>query len=153
MKPEELKLYADFMKENQLEYLEVKKGDFQLVLSKNPKTPRTEGNEQKRREEIAPGVKSEEILDEYSHPSQKLSDAVYIKSPIVGTFYRSSSPGSPAFVEKGSSVKKGDTLCIVEAMKVMNEIKSEHDGIIHDILVENANPVEYGQVIFIIKVT
>jgi acetyl-CoA carboxylase biotin carboxyl carrier protein len=74
-----------------------------------------------------------------------------VKSPIVGTFYRSSEPGSPAFVEVGSSVKKGDVLCIIEAMKLMNEIDSEYDGEIVNIYVENGQPVQYSERLFAIR--
>ena len=74
-----------------------------------------------------------------------------VKSPIVGTFYRSSEPGSPAFVEVGASVKKGQVLCIIEAMKLMNEIDSEYDGEIASIYVENGQPVQYGERLFAIK--
>jgi acetyl-CoA carboxylase biotin carboxyl carrier protein len=70
---------------------------------------------------------------------------------MVGTFYRSSSPDSAAFVEVGSSIKKGDTLCIIEAMKILNEIESDKDGVIKQILVENGNPVEFGEPLFIIE--
>jgi acetyl-CoA carboxylase biotin carboxyl carrier protein len=73
-----------------------------------------------------------------------------VKSPMVGTFYRSSAPGSPAFVEVGSSIKEGDTLCIIEAMKLLNEIDSEVSGIVTKILVENGQPVEFGQPLFVI---
>ena len=74
-----------------------------------------------------------------------------VKSPIVGTFYRSSEPGSAAFVDIGSSVKKGDVLCIIEAMKLMNEIDSEYDGEIVNIYVENGQPVQYGERLFAIR--
>jgi acetyl-CoA carboxylase biotin carboxyl carrier protein len=74
-----------------------------------------------------------------------------VKSPIVGTFYRSSEPGSPSFVEIGASVKKGDVLCIIEAMKLMNEIDSEYDGEIANIYVENGQPVQYGERLFAIR--
>ena len=73
-----------------------------------------------------------------------------VKSPMVGTFYRSGSPGAPAFAEIGQSVKAGDTLCIIEAMKLMNEIEADASGVIKAILVENGQPVEYGQPMFII---
>jgi acetyl-CoA carboxylase biotin carboxyl carrier protein len=73
-----------------------------------------------------------------------------VKSPMVGTFYRSSSPGSPAFVEVGANVKEGDTLCIIEAMKLLNEIDSDVAGVVTKILVENGQPVEFGQPLFII---
>lgn len=74
-----------------------------------------------------------------------------IKSPMVGTFYRASSPGAKPFVEVGQSVKAGDTLCIVEAMKLLNQIESDKSGIVKSILVENEHPVEYGQPLFVIE--
>jgi acetyl-CoA carboxylase biotin carboxyl carrier protein len=74
-----------------------------------------------------------------------------ITSPIVGTFYRSPSPDSPPFVEVGSRVKKGQVLCIIEAMKLMNEIESDIDGTIVEIFAQNAQPVEYGQPLFSFK--
>ena len=73
-----------------------------------------------------------------------------VKAPMVGTFYRSGSPGSQSFVEVGQAVKEGDTLCIIEAMKLMNEIEADAAGVIKAILVENGQPVEYGQPMFII---
>jgi acetyl-CoA carboxylase biotin carboxyl carrier protein len=72
------------------------------------------------------------------------------RSPMVGTFYRKSSPTSPSFVEVGQTVKKGDTLCIVEAMKMMNHIEAETSGVIESILVEDGQPVEYDQPLFTI---
>jgi acetyl-CoA carboxylase biotin carboxyl carrier protein len=74
-----------------------------------------------------------------------------LKSPMVGTFYRSPSPGAPAFVEVGQAVAKGQTLCIIEAMKLLNEIESDAAGTIKAILVENGQPVEYGQPLFVIE--
>ena len=74
-----------------------------------------------------------------------------VKSPMVGTFYRSPSPGAPAFIEPGATVKPGDTLCIIEAMKLLNEIEAEVGGTVTRILVENGQPVEYGQPLFIIE--
>lgn len=73
-----------------------------------------------------------------------------VKSPMVGTFYRSPSPGAAAFVELGQAVKPGDTLCIIEAMKLLNEIEAEVGGVVKQILVENGQPVEYGQPLFVI---
>ncbi len=74
-----------------------------------------------------------------------------IKSPMVGTFYRSPGPEIDPFVKVGDHVKKGDTLCIIEAMKIMNEVESEVSGVIVDIQIENAQPVEYGQTLFLIE--
>ena len=74
-----------------------------------------------------------------------------LKSPMVGTFYRSPSPGAPPFIEIGQSVAKGQTLCIIEAMKLLNEIESDVAGTVKAILVENGQPVEYGQPLFLIE--
>lgn len=73
-----------------------------------------------------------------------------VKSPMVGTFYRASAPGNPPFVEVGSTIKEGDTLCIIEAMKLLNEIDSDVAGIVKQVLVENGQPVEFGQPLFVI---
>ena len=74
--------------------------------------------------------------------------AKVIKSPMVGTFYRSPSPGAKSFVEVGQHVAKGDTVCIIEAMKLMNEIEADEEGTIKEVLVENGSPVEFGQPLF-----
>jgi len=76
------------------------------------------------------------------------TNLVDVKSPMVGTFYRQPAPEAPPYVEIGTVVKKGQTLCILEAMKLMNELESEVDGVVREILVENSDPVEYGQVLF-----
>ncbi len=73
------------------------------------------------------------------------------KSPMVGTFYRAPGPNAAAFVEVGQQVKVGDTLCIIEAMKLMNEIEAEKSGVVKEILIENGTPVEYGEPLFIIE--
>ncbi|SEQ94095.1 acetyl-CoA carboxylase biotin carboxyl carrier protein [Nitrosomonas sp. Nm51] len=78
-------------------------------------------------------------------------DGHIVKSPMVGTFYRSPSPGAIPFVEVGQAVKTGETLCIIEAMKLLNEIEADKDGVIKSILVENGQPVEYGEHLFVIR--
>ena len=83
-------------------------------------------------------------------PASHAPEGHLVKSPMVGTFYRAGSPGAKAFVEIGDTVKDGDALCIIEAMKLMNEIESDASGTIKAILVENGQPVEYGQALFII---
>lgn len=87
----------------------------------------------------APAEKAAEVIDGH-----------VVKSPMVGTFYRSSSPDAKPFVDVGSTVNSGDTLCIIEAMKLLNEIESDYAGVIKKILVENGQPVEYGEPLFII---
>ncbi|MBW3570329.1 MAG: acetyl-CoA carboxylase biotin carboxyl carrier protein, partial [Gemmatimonadetes bacterium] len=79
------------------------------------------------------------------------SSLVEIKSPMVGTFYRSPAPEAPSYVELGSRIAKGQTLCILEAMKLMNELPAEVNGTVREICVENGEPVEYGQVLFRIE--
>ncbi|MCX6550533.1 MAG: acetyl-CoA carboxylase biotin carboxyl carrier protein [Acidobacteria bacterium] len=80
------------------------------------------------------------------------ADLAIVKSPIVGTFYRAPEPAAPPFVEKGARVKKGQALCIIEAMKLMNEIECDYDGEVVAIYVDNAQPVQYGERLFAIKV-
>jgi acetyl-CoA carboxylase biotin carboxyl carrier protein len=84
-------------------------------------------------------------------PAEQAPAGHAVASPMVGTFYRSSAPGAAAFVDIGSQVKVGDTLCIIEAMKMMNEIESDKAGVVKAILKENGQPVEYGEALFIIE--
>ena len=84
-------------------------------------------------------------------PAASSANRLEVKSPIVGTFYRAPSPDSPPYVEKGSSVKKGQPLCVLEAMKMMNTLECEYDGVIEEILVSNGDLVEFDQVLFKIK--
>lgn len=85
-----------------------------------------------------------------SEPVADAEEGHIVKSPMVGTFYRSSSPDAKSFVDVGSKVEVGETLCIIEAMKLLNEIESDHAGVITKILVENGQPVEYGEPLFVI---
>ena len=104
--------------------------------------------------EIRNANKEESVKDEIidSSPEKaKNTNSQVIKSPMVGTFYRSPAPSSPAFVEVGDSVKVGDVLCIVEAMKMMNQIETEKTGIITDIFVENGEAVEFDQPLFALE--
>ncbi|BBL72534.1 acetyl-CoA carboxylase biotin carboxyl carrier protein [Methylogaea oryzae] len=84
-------------------------------------------------------------------PAEEAISGHAVKSPMVGTFYRAASPDSKPFVEVGQSVKAGDTLCIIEAMKILNQIESDKSGVVKRILVENGQPVEYNQPLFIIE--
>ena len=99
-----------------------------------------------------PAVVSPSEVKEPAKQEMKKSDANvhYITAPMIGTFYRAPDPSSPPFVKEGDHVSKGDVLCIIEAMKLMNEVESDVDGTIKEILVENAQPVEYGQKLFAI---
>ncbi|MBX3662866.1 MAG: acetyl-CoA carboxylase biotin carboxyl carrier protein [Burkholderiales bacterium] len=92
-------------------------------------------------EPTAPAAETEAAAEPEAHA---------LKSPMVGTFYRASAPGAKAFVEVGQAVKAGETVCIIEAMKLLNEIEADRDGVIKAVLVENGQPVEYGQPLFLI---
>ncbi len=103
---------------------------------------------------VAPAVAEPERPSAAAHaaaPAPAASNQIKVTSPIVGTFYRSSSPEKPPYVEIGDVVKKGQVLCIIEAMKLMNEIESETAGKVVQVLVENGQPVEYGQALFVIE--
>ena len=99
----------------------------------------------------APAVAAPAASPESAAPAAPVAAGHTVKSPMVGTFYRSSSPGAAPFVRIGSVVKEGDTLCIVEAMKILNEIESDKAGTVTQILCENGQAVEYGQPMFIIE--
>ena len=133
MKPEELKPFVDFMKEHGLLVLSVEKTDFRIYLAR-------EGAENL----VSPSSVVPEI------PADNKS--VIVTSPLVGTFYRASAPDAAVFMEVGQEVKVGDILCIVEAMKVMNHVKSEVAGKVLEIKKENGKPVEFGEPLFLIAV-
>jgi acetyl-CoA carboxylase biotin carboxyl carrier protein len=97
----------------------------------------------------APGVQPS-VAAEAPPPAAAASEGHVVKSPMVGTFYRSASPGAKPFVEIGDEVQVGDPLCIIEAMKLMNEIEADQAGVVKAILIENGQPVEYGQALVVI---
>lgn len=144
MKPEELKTFTDFMKAHGLLVLSVEKPDFKLYLVK-------EGAENLV---FAPALTAGAtgLRPETTAEPAVNKNTVSVTSPLVGTLYRAPAPGAAPFAEVGQDVKVGDTLCIVEAMKVMNEIKSEVNGKVLEAKAENSKPVEFGQVLFLIKI-
>lgn len=99
---------------------------------------------------VAPAAVSAEASAAGAAPLAAEISGKVIKSPMVGTFYRASAPGADPFVSVGSSVSEGQALCVIEAMKLMNEIPSEFSGVVKEILVENGQPVEFGQPLFVI---
>jgi acetyl-CoA carboxylase biotin carboxyl carrier protein len=99
----------------------------------------------------APAAPSASAPAPAATPAAEEVKGFVVKAPMVGTFYRSATPGSNPFVEVGAQVKEGDTLCIVEAMKILNEINTEKSGTITQVLAENGQPVEYGQPLFVIE--
>lgn len=130
------------MNENDLAHLKIKRGKLSIEISKNNKNYGPVTNIQ------SPNQASNIIQESSSAEFGTKETLKTVNSPLVGTFYRASAPDKESFVEVGDQVSKGDTLCIVEAMKSMNEIKAEFNGIISEICVENAQPVEYKQILF-----
>lgn len=139
------------MKENDVVELELEEGDFSVALRKQGAFV-SQGYAQMPVMPAGPAPMPAAAAP-VSTPSSGESDPdlIQIKSPIVGTFYRAPSPESPAFVEPGDQVKKDSVVCIIEAMKIMNEIRSENEGKIEKVLVESGEPVEYGQPLFLLR--
>ena len=131
-----IKKLIEMLQESDLNEIEVKEGEESVRIN------RKKSDAEIPQQIVAPQVQSKEIVENVDEPEENLS---YIQSPMVGTFYRSPAPGKPPFVEIGQRVKKGDTICIIEAMKMMNQVKSEFDGKIVDIKVENGQPVEFNE--------
>jgi len=146
-----LKTLIDLVQNSGISELEISEGEEKIRIAKHATAaPNTTtvmmGGPMQSAPMAAPTAAPAPIVD--AAPAEP--EGHVVKSPMVGTFYRSGSPGAPAFVEVGQAVKDGETLCIIEAMKLMNEIESDASGTIKSILVENGQPVEYGQPLFII---
>ena len=131
-----IKKLIEMLQESDLNEIEVKEGEESVRIN------RKKGDVEIPQQIVAPQVQSKEIVENVDEPEENLS---FIQSPMVGTFYRSPAPGKPPFVEIGQRVKKGDTVCIIEAMKMMNQVKSEFDGKIISINIGDGEPVEFGQ--------
>jgi acetyl-CoA carboxylase biotin carboxyl carrier protein len=149
-----IKKLMELLEESGIAEIEVKEGEESIKLSRNTQAvqniinPSAETNQTIT---AIDNVKDTAVTDDKKDKSKELPDGDIITSPMVGTFYRSASPESKPFVEKGQKVSKGDTLCILEAMKMMNQVNAETGGTIIDILVDDAEPVEFGQPLFVIK--
>ena len=147
-----LKKLIDLVEESGISELELTEGEEKVRISRN--LPQAQSTvhyaqpyiQQGQPMQAAPAVAAAPAAE----PVAPAIEGHVVKSPMVGTFYRSPSPESKSFVDVGSSVNVGDTLCIIEAMKLLNEIESDHAGVIKAILVENGQPVEYGEPLFII---
>jgi acetyl-CoA carboxylase biotin carboxyl carrier protein len=148
----DIKAIIDLMKKNDLSIFELEKNGFKLKLQKGPNgqpiltAPIT----------LAPSAASAPATQPAAEqaPAGERQDAVPLKdivSPMVGTFYRAASPDAPPFVDVGQQVDEDTVVCIIEAMKVMNEIKAETSGVIAEAVVENGKPVQFGQVLFRVR--
>ncbi len=143
-----LKKLIDLVQESGIGEIEITEGEEKVRISRHSSAPGTMVM-------ASPGMQPALMAGVAAVPAAAMAPAQptghTLKSPMVGTFYRAPSPGAPPFVEIGQSVSKGQTLCIIEAMKLLNEIESDVSGTIKAILVENGQPVEYGQPLFLIE--
>ena len=148
-----LKTLIDLVAESDIAELEVTEGESKVRIVKSSATP------QGQMMMMPSGMQQYSAPAPAAAPAAPAAPAVpvpavetghVVKSPMVGTFYRSSAPGAAAFVEVGTAIKEGDTLCIIEAMKLLNEIDADVSGVVTKVLVENGQPVEFGQPLFVI---
>ena len=148
-----IKKLMELLEESGIAEIEIKEGEESIKLSRNTQAVQNIINPAETNQIItaADNVRDTTVTDDKIDISKELPDGDIITSPMVGTFYRAASPDSKPFVEKGQKVSKGDTLCILEAMKMMNQVNAEAGGTIIDILVDDAEPVEFGQPLFVIK--
>ena len=142
-----VKKLIEMLEASEIDEIEIQEGEESVRISRSRAAP-----------EPAPaGVRSVEPSRPPAEvPAPELADATepeenIVKAPMVGIFYESQAPGKPSFVELGQAVKEGDVLCIIEAMKIMNQVEAERSGVISMSMVENGEPVEYGQPLFIIR--
>jgi acetyl-CoA carboxylase biotin carboxyl carrier protein len=159
----ELKQILDLVREHDLSELELERDGFKVRVKKEGVTVVAQPAAQAVRDPAPPVVAPPQAPPlppaapppapasaPDAHPADEVELAV-VKSPIVGTFYRAPEPGAPPFVAAGTKVRKGQVLCIIEAMKLMNEIESEYEGEIVNIYVENGMPVQFGERLFAIR--
>lgn len=157
-----IKNLLDLIAESEVNEVSIEEGDFKIEVKKKPDVEQPSMPQMPVQYQLPPQPQQPQAQpqqgaaqpasksSEASESAQKQADGQVVKSPIVGTFYRSPSPDDDPFVSVGDKVEKGETLCIVEAMKIMNEIESEFSGEIKEILVENAEPVEFDQPLFVV---
>jgi acetyl-CoA carboxylase biotin carboxyl carrier protein len=140
-----LKKLIDLVEESGISELELTEGEEKVRISRAlmPTAPVTHYVSAP-----APATTAAPVVASAEAPAEEAGQIV--KSPMVGTFYRASSPDAKAFVDVGSNINSGETLCIIEAMKLLNEIESEYSGVVKKIFVENGQPVEYGEPLFLI---
>ena len=141
-----IKKLIEIIEESDIAELEIKEGEEAIRISRYSPAP---AQVSYAPAPAAPAVSAPTAIT--ASPAEEKITGHIVKSPMVGTFYRSASPGTKVFVEIGQSVLVGDTLCIIEAMKILNQIEADQSGVVTQILVDNAEPVEYGQPLFIIE--
>ena len=146
----DLEIYFDLIKKKDISELEIETDQIRIKIVSENKNIKF--STQQTASEIINHSQSAELNNQNNKDTFEVkTEGEIIKSPMVGTAYLSPEPSAPEFIKKGDNVKKGDTLLIVEAMKVMNNISSPKDGVIEEIYIENAQPVEYDQPLVVIK--
>jgi len=146
-----LKKLIDLVQESGIAELEITEGEEKVRISRAGNAVQTAVMTMPQATTMtaaAPAVAAAAVAAAPETPAEP--EGHVVKSPMVGTFYRSSAPGAKPFVEIGQSVNAGETLCIIEAMKLLNEIEADQGGVVKSVLVENGQPVEYGQPLFLI---
>jgi len=146
-----LKTLIDLVADSDIAELEVTEGESKVRIVKSSPAPQNQlvMMPQQPNTYVAPAPAAAPVASAAPAAPAEVEGHV-VKSPMVGTFYRAAAPGASPFVEVGGNVKAGDTLCIIEAMKLLNEIDTDVSGVVKQVLVENGQPVEYGQPLFII---
>ncbi len=146
---QEINKIIRLMEDKDLAHFEIEKEGLKIKLSRNTVPSEVKASDQTQ---ASPHPEDKEAPELQELPPEKENDNLrYITSPMVGTFYSAPDPSSPPFVEAGEEIKQNQVLCIIEAMKLMNEIESDVEGILKEIFVENGKPVEYGQKLFAIQ--
>jgi len=140
-----VKKLIELLEESDISELEIKEGEESVRISRNSGMVQYASAPAPAAAPAAPAPAPEADSSASAPPAPEEPSGHVVKSPMVGTFYRSPSPGSPAFVEVGKHVKVGDPICIIEAMKMMNQIEADKSGVVEAILVEDGEPVEFDQ--------
>src|SRR5687768_14002228 len=145
-----LKTLIDLVQQSGIAELEITEGEEKVRISRGVVggAPQTQPGTAYVTAPIPQGAGEQAPAATPAEPAQP--EGHVVKSPMVGTFYRSAAPGAKPFVDVGQAVKAGETVCIIEAMKLLNEIECDQDGVIEEILVENGQPVEFGQPLFVL---
>ena len=142
-----LKKLIELVQESGISELEITEGEEKVKIVLGGQAPREGAYAQPPATPLLATVQAPAASAPATAPAE---EGHAVKAPMVGTFYRSATPGSKAFVEVGDNVQKGQPICIIEAMKLMNEIEADHSGVVKAILIENGQPVEYGEPLVII---
>ncbi|AHM59431.1 biotin carboxyl carrier protein of acetyl-CoA carboxylase [Flammeovirgaceae bacterium 311] len=160
MKPQEIQELIDFISKSGLDEVNIETSDFKIAVKKHSAAPAADSSraaaqapaQQALTNAPAPQAPAPQTAASTAKAAEDSASKRYkeVKSPMIGTFYRSANPDSPSFVNVGDTIKAGQTVCIIEAMKLFNEIEADFGGTIVKVLVENASPVEYDQPLFLV---